>query len=213
MDKNYLFFDLDGTLTNPFEGITNSIIYALKKFGVEVEDKRTLTPFIGPPLVESFQKFYGFSPDNSRRAVEYYRKYFAEKGLYENKVYDGIIPALAALKAKGRTICLATSKPEIFAVKILEHFDLTRYFNHIAGATLDEARSQKAQVLAYAIQKSGLKDKSQAVMIGDRKHDILGAKANGISSVGVLYGFGDEDELKKAGADKLIETPRQLLTL
>ncbi|MDE7214252.1 MAG: HAD hydrolase-like protein, partial [Clostridia bacterium] len=125
----------------------------------------------------------------------------------------GIIPALAALKAKGRTICLATSKPEIFAVKILEHFDLTRYFNHIAGATLDEARSQKAQVLAYAIQKSGLKDKSQAVMIGDRKHDILGAKANGISSVGVLYGFGDEDELKKAGADKLIETPRQLLTL
>ncbi len=209
----YLFFDLDGTLTNPFEGITNSIIYALKKFDIEVENRNALTAFIGPPLEESFRKYYGFSGKDAISAVEYYREYFSEKGWCENSVYDGIIPALAALKDSGKRIYLATSKPEVFAVKIMEHFNLIRYFNDIAGATLDSSRSRKEHVLAYAIKKSGIKDKRDAVMIGDREHDIYGAKANGIASAGVLYGFGTEEELKAAGADKIISLPQGLLSL
>ncbi len=209
----YMFFDLDGTLTNPFTGITNSIIYSLEKFGIGVEDKRSLTAFIGPPLVESFQKFYNFSKNDALLAVEYYREYFSCKGLYENSVYEGIIPALAELNSRGRKLYLATSKPEVFAEKIMDHFGLSPYFKDITGATLNSSRSEKADVLAYAIKKSGLKDKREAVMTGDRKHDIAGAKANGVSSVGVLYGFGSNDELKSAGADKIIKSPKEIITI
>ncbi|MBD5584022.1 MAG: HAD family hydrolase [Clostridia bacterium] len=205
-----VLFDLDGTLTDPFEGITNSIVYALKKFGIEVEDKRTLIDFIGPPLVHSFMKYYGFDLDKANTAVEYYREYFAEKGLYENGVYDGITYVLSELKASGKRLIIATCKPEVFAVKILDHFDLTRYFDHIVGATLDLTRAEKTDVIKYAVKKHKI---SSAIMVGDRKHDVLGAKNNGLPCIGVTYGYGTKQELTSAGADYLADCPQDILQI
>ena len=204
-----LLFDLDGTLTDPFEGIANSIAYALRKFGIEIEDKHSLTAFIGPPLVQSFCTFCGFTRDNALKAVEFYREYFAEKGLYENVVYDGIVPMLQMLKAHGKQLYVATSKPEVFAKRIIEHFGMAEYFVGVAGATMDTSRNEKADVIAYALNMYAV-DAENALMIGDRKHDILGAKANGLRSMGVLYGYGDEKELLAAGADMLADSPHTI---
>lgn len=209
MTDNVLF-DLDGTLTDPFEGITNSIVYALSKFGIGVEDRRSLTDFIGPPLVDSFSLVYGFSPADAEKAVWYYREYFFQKGIFENSVYDGIIPVLEGLKARGKRLVIATSKPEVFALRIAEHFKISRYFNYIAGATLDSTRNTKAEVIKYALHQVGI---SSAVMVGDRNHDILGAKANNLKSVGVLYGYGSLAELKSAGADYIARTPADILEI
>lgn len=205
-----VLFDLDGTLTDPFEGITNSIIYALKKFEIEEEDRQSLKDFIGPPLVNSFMNYYGFDRDKAEKAVEYYREYFAEKGIYENAVYEGIPSALSALRANGKKLIVATSKPEVFAIKILEHFDLMRYFDHIVGATLDSTRVEKADIISYAVEKYEI---SSAIMVGDRKHDVLGAKANGLPCIGVLYGYGSRRELTSAGADFLADSPRHILQI
>ena len=201
-----LLFDLDGTLTDPFEGIANSIAYALRKFGIEVNVKHSLTAFIGPPLVQSFCTFCGFTRNNALKAVEFYREYFAEKGLYENVVYDGIVPMLQMLKAHGKQLYVATSKPEVFAKRIIEHFGMAEYFVGVAGATMDTSRNEKADVIAYALNKYAV-DAENALMIGDRKHDILGAKANGLHSMGVLYGYGSQQELRAAGADMLADAP------
>lgn len=210
---DYVLFDLDGTLTNPFEGITNCIVYALQKFGISVEDKNELLPYIGPPLYQSFEKYYGFSHENSLKAVEYYRERFAEVGKFENEVYQGIPEVLKELKARGKRLVLATSKPENFALEIMEHFNLSRYFHYIAGATLDNSRVEKADVIRYALEKSGVKDKTSVLMVGDRMHDVAGAKLNGLKSLGVLYGFGSEEELKTAGADFIAKTPQDLLKI
>lgn len=204
----YVLFDLDGTLTDPFEGITNSVVYALKKFKIEVKDRRTLIPFIGPPLYESFEKFFGVNGDE---AVGYFREYFSTEGLYENKVYDGIEEVLKTLKKLGKKLIVATSKPEVFSVRILKRFSLFEYFDFVCGATLNQERVKKADVIKYALECGGIKDKSQAVMVGDREHDILGAKQNGLKSVGVLYGYGSEAELSNAGADSLAATPKDIL--
>ncbi len=208
---DYLLFDLDGTLTDPGEGITNSVAYALKKWGIEVKDKRELYSFIGPPLSASFKKYYGFSEVDALKCVEYYREYFRDKGIFENKVYDGISALLCRLKEEGKTLILATSKPEGFAKQILDHFDLTKYFDFIAGATMDESRNKKADVIAYALRMAGVFNLSRALMIGDRDQDILGAKANGLASLGVLYGYGDSAELEDAGATYLAENVENII--
>lgn len=207
---NYLLFDLDGTLTDPGLGITNSVMYALQKFGINVEDRTSLYKFIGPPLRDSFEAFYGFSRGDSELAIQYYREYFNDKGLYENEVYDGIEDLLIQLKERDKSLLVATSKPEPFAIKILQHFNLYDYFDFVAGATMDEARNKKADVIQYALESYNI-EKSSAVMIGDREHDIIGAKENNLDSIGVLYGYGSRDELKNAGATFLAEKPLDIL--
>lgn len=201
--KNTILFDLDGTLTDPMVGITKSVQYALKKYGIIEEDLWNLTKFIGPPLSQSFRKFYGFSEEESHRAVEYYREYFAPTGKFENVVYDGIPEMLAALKDAGFVLAVATSKPEVFAKDILEHFNLDQYFDFIGGALL-HGRTDKAEVVSYVLENLDA-DKETTVMIGDREHDILGAAKNGLNSIGVLYGYGDKAEHVAAGADYIVE--------
>ncbi len=211
--KNYdfLLFDLDGTLTDPGEGITNSVSYALGKWGIEVSDKRDLYCFIGPPLSASFKKYYGFSEGDAIKSVEYYREYFRDRGIFENKVYEGIPELLGTLKKSGKTLILATSKPEKFAKQILDHFDLAKYFEFVAGASMDESRNKKADVIRYALEMSGIDDPSRALMIGDREQDVTGAKLNGLDSLGVLYGYGDRAELTEACATYIAETVEDIL--
>lgn len=203
---NIVLFDLDGTLTDPGEGITNSVAYALNKFNIKVEDKKELYNFIGPPLIDSFMKYYGMNYEDGLKAVEYYREYFGVTGIFENTMFEGIPELLDSIKKFGRKISLATSKPEQYAVRILEHFGLTKYFDFIGAATMDESRSKKVDVITYTLDKLGVTDKSQVVMIGDRHHDIEGANQNGLDSIGVLFGYGDRNELEKAGATYIAET-------
>ena len=207
----YILFDLDGTLTNPGVGITNSVMYALRKFNIDVTDRTSLYKFIGPPLRESFETFYGFSSEESELAVKYYREYYSERGLYENEVYDGIENLLIELKKQGKILIVATSKPEAFAVRILEYFKLHEYFEFTAGATMDNTRNEKADIIKYALQSCHIVGKSSVVMVGDRKHDVLGAKENGLDSIGVLFGYGNYDELKNAGATFIAEKPGDVL--
>lgn len=209
----YILFDLDGTLTDPGIGITNSVMYALKKFGIEVDDRASLYKFIGPPLLDSFQKFYGFSKEESELGLKYYREYFRPKGLYENEVYEGIETLLLELKKRQKKLLVATSKPEEFAVEILKHFKIYDYFDYVAGASMDETRVKKADVIAYALESCGITDKASVVMIGDREHDILGAKENGLDSIGVLYGYGDYEEHKNADATNIAETVEDVLKI
>lgn len=208
---DYVLFDLDGTLTDPGEGITNSVAYALNKFGIEVTDKTTLYSFIGPPLIDSFMKYYNMSYEDGLKAVGYYREYFGVTGIFENRVFDGIHELLTEIKESGRKISLATSKPEVYAKRILEHFDLAKYFDFVGGATMDESRSKKSDVIAYTLDKLNVTDKSKVVMVGDRHHDIEGANVNDLDSIGVLFGYGDRDELKTAGAKYIAETVNDIM--
>ncbi|MGN0814671.1 MAG: HAD-IA family hydrolase [Candidatus Coproplasma sp.] len=195
-------FDLDGTLTDPQEGIINSVLYALNKFGITAP-RADLLCFIGPPLVESFTEYFGFSRADSLKAVEYYREYFSDRGIFENKVFGGTAACLARLKESGVKVVLATSKPQVFAERILQKFELAEYFDFVAGATLTEERMNKTQVMRYALENCGETDLSKLIMVGDRKHDIQGAKECGLKSCGVLFGYGSEEELTLAGADYL----------
>ena len=201
-----ILFDLDGTLTDPGLGITNSVMHALKKYGIEVEDRSSLYKFIGPPLIDSFEKYFGFSHEEAVKSVDYYREYYKDKGIYENLVYDGIENLLVSLYEKGKKIILATSKPEPFARQILEHFGLDKFFLFAAGSTMDETRTNKAEVIEYALAECGITDKTAVVMVGDREHDIIGANKNGIDSIGVLFGYGSREELEAAGATYIAET-------
>ena len=205
-----ILFDLDGTLTNPALGITNSLAYALEKFNIEVTDKKELYRFIGPPLQDSFENFYHFSKEDSLKAVDFYRDYFRHKGLYENEVYQGIPDLLERLKAQGKKLLLATSKPEEFARQILKHFELFDYFDLVAGASMDGSRRLKGDVIAHALTSAQVSDLSAAIMIGDREHDIIGAKKNGLDAIGVLYGFENREELKKAGATYIATNVEEL---
>ncbi len=206
----YILFDLDGTITDSALGITNSVKYALNKLNAPIPPYETLCKFIGPPLLDGFRDICGFDAEKAQEAVKLYREYYETTGLYENAVYDGIPEFLRALKEKGKTVILATSKPEKFARLILEHFNLIQYFDYAAGATIDETRNKKDAVIAYALKECNITDKSLAVMVGDRHHDIFGAKVNGISCVGVLYGFGNLEELTAAGADYIAENIDEL---
>jgi len=192
-------FDLDGTLTDPKEGITKSVRHALNHYGIQVDDLDTLTPFIGPPLTDSYKKYYGFSDEQAWEGVLVYREYFSERGWHENKEYPGIKEMLGALKTAGRVLLVATSKPEEFARKILEHFGMAGYFDFIGGADMDETRVRKADVIRYVLEQYGLDTSretlARCVMVGDREHDVLGARECGMDCVGVLYGYGDRQEM------------------
>jgi len=195
-----VLFDLDGTLTDPAEGITNSVAYALQKWGIGVEDKQSLCCFIGPPLKESFMTHYGFSREDALKSIEYYREYYRDQGIYENELIPGTQQILEELKRQGRRIILATSKPEEFAERILKYFRIDGYFDVIAGATMGESRNLKSEVIAYALERAGITSPEGVIMVGDREHDVLGAKANNIPCIGVLFGFGSREELEACGA-------------
>ncbi len=209
----YILFDLDGTLTDPEIGITNGIMYALDKFGIKVNDRKDLHCFIGPPLVDAFMKYYSFSNEDALKAVAYYREFYSVTGIYENRAYDGIKDMLEALKNQGKTLILATSKPQKFAETVLRYFDLMQFFDCVVGATFDGKLNYKADVIAAAIERGGVDDIKKAVMIGDRHHDILGGKQNGLDTIGVLFGFGDLEELEQSGADYIAATPADILKI
>lgn len=211
--NDLILFDLDGTLTDPAEGITNSVRYALAKHGITVNDSSVLHPFIGPPLIDSFMRFYGFSKSEAVRAVDEYREYYATRGIWENKIYDGIPELLSALRNAGKTVCMATSKPEVFARQIAAHFHIDGYFHFIAGSLMDETRTKKADVITYALQSLGRTIPDGAVMIGDRSYDVLGAREVGMGCIGVTYGYGSAEELTTAGADALADSPEALRKL
>lgn len=201
----YLLFDLDGTITDSETGITRCVAYALNYFGIQVNDLRELSPFIGPPLLDSFKDFYNFTDEQATVAVAKYRERYADKGILENELYPGIEELLADAQKNGKTVILATSKPEIFAKRILDHFGLSDYFSFVAGSGLDGSLHTKTDVINYILQSNQIINLESVVMIGDRKHDIIGAKNVGIDSIGVLYGFGDYKELSDAGADHIAE--------
>ncbi|MTD38436.1 HAD hydrolase-like protein [Erwinia sp. CPCC 100877] len=207
---NTILFDLDGTITNSGTGIINSVRYALEKMSLEVPDDTELASFIGPPLSESFQKNFELSETASNQAIAYYREYYREKGIYENHLYEGIDALLINLKQADAQLYIATSKPEIFAKQILNYFHLDQYFTGIYGATLDSQRSKKGDVIRYALEEGAIHDLQQTVMIGDRQHDILGAKENNLASIGVLYGFGERSELALAQADYIVAAPAEI---
>lgn len=211
--KKYILFDLDGTVTDPMIGITKSVQYALNKFDIEVEDLNELCKFIGPPLKDSFMNFYNFTEEDALNAITYYREYFSTKGLYENTIYENFEDMLISLKEKNKTLIIATSKPTVFAEKILEHFNLKKYFDFIAGSNLDNTRTKKADVISYALEQQGITEVSEIIMIGDREHDVIGAKALNIESIGVLHGYGSYDELSNSGANYIVKDVKELHSL
>ena len=197
---NSILFDLDGTLTDPFLGITRSVAYSLKSFGIEVDDLETLKPFIGPPLDVSFREYYHMDEAQSWKAVEKYREYFSKKGLFENKVYEGMEDFLQSLLNMDMKLYVCTSKPEVFAKEILDHFSLTPYFTGIYGATLDGSLKNKGDVIAHCIKQEQL-NIQDCMMVGDRQHDIVGAHQNQIPCIGVLYGYGSLEEFQEYHCD------------
>ena len=211
--KDIIFFDLDGTITDSGDGIKNSAAYALTKFGIPVPSRDELNKFIGPPLVGSFRNLFGMSDEDADLAVVYYREYYAVKGIFENSLYDGVVDMLEALKRTGKTIVLATSKPEIYANQILEYFEIHDYFKHVCGAEMDHKRTDKHEVIEYALETAGVTDRSKVIMVGDRHHDIDGAKKSGLDSIGVTFGYGSEAELKTAGADYIVGNAKELTEL
>lgn len=213
MKYKYILFDLDGTLTDPFEGITRSVQISLEHFGIKVTDRNELKVFIGPPLWESYMKYFGLSKEDADTAVVKYREYFSVKGLFENEVYGGIHEFLAELKAKGLKLAVATSKPAVFSQKILDKFELSQYFEFLSGSELSGERVKKADVIEYAIENMHITDRNAVLMIGDRHHDIDGAKACNVDSCGILWGYGDRNEHEMAGADYIAETLEELKAL
>ena len=209
MDLDAIYFDLDGTLTDPKPGITRSIQYALQRLDhptIPTEDE--LTWCIGPPLRTSFVKLLG--DHAADRAVALYRERFSDVGLYENRVYDGISEVLTTLRTSGHRLFVATSKAHVFADRIIDHFGLRDHFEHVFGAELDGTRADKSHLLAYALKQATV-DPAKTLMIGDRSHDMIGAKNNGMKGIGVLYGYGSRDELLQAGAHQVCATPGAIL--
>lgn len=215
MQYSKVLFDLDGTLTDPGEGITKSVAFALAHFGITVPSLEALYCFIGPPLSESFTEYYGFDEEKTATAIAKYREYFARQGIFENRLFDGISALLRDLKAAGKTLLLATSKPEAFAKEILKHFALDGYFSVVCGAPMHAPRGYgKADVIKAALERAGITDTADAVMVGDRHHDIDGAHQMGLAAIGVLFGYGSRAEHERAGADAIaasIEDLRALL--
>lgn len=205
----YLLFDLDGTLTDPFEGITKSVAYSLKSFGIEVDSLESLKKFIGPPLDVSFHHYYGMDESQSQKAVEKYREYFKDKGIFENAVYDGMTSFLQGLKDDGYQLYVCTSKPKVFAKQIIEHYHLASYFEGIYGSELDGTRKNKKDVIAYCIKQQKL-NYQECIMIGDREHDVIGAHENNMPCIGVLYGYGDLPEFKACHCDYIVKDLKAL---
>ena len=207
MAWNTILFDLDGTLTDPAEGITKAVEAALNHYGITVADRAALHKFIGPPLDESFPEFYGFDAAQTAEATEVFRAYFDRQGWRENIPYPGVEDMLRDLRAAGKRLLVATSKPEVFALRIMEHFGLARYFDHICGAPMDNQEgAKKAAVIRDALRRAGVEDLSTAVMVGDRRHDIDGARQAGLEAVGVLWGYGDLQELEASHPVHIVES-------
>lgn len=205
----YYVFDLDGTLTNPVEGITGSVMYALKKLNIEGVERKDLLKFIGPPLTDSFSKYFGLEGEENEAAVSYYRETFAVKGMFENEIYEGIEELLDTLSKNGKKIYLATSKPEEYAVPILENLSILKYFDFVAGNTLKDDRLTKESVIEYLLKTKDI-DPKDAVMVGDRKFDIIAGHRFGLTTVGVTFGFAEENELENAGADYIADSVSSL---
>ncbi len=212
MKIKYVLFDLDGTLTDPAEGITASVNYALKKFGRDVDDMTLLYKYIGPPLVRSFIEFEGMTQEEACEGLKYYRENFIKEEIFQNEIYVGIEELLLKLKNSGYAIILATSKPEELAEQILEHFDIKRYFDFIAGNTLDEKRQTKREVIEHILNHYPEIERENAIMVGDRRYDVEGAAQCGIDTIGVLYGYGGAEELSTAGAKLLARSPEDVYT-
>ncbi|MDL2310723.1 HAD hydrolase-like protein [Peptostreptococcaceae bacterium OttesenSCG-928-C18] len=212
MEKKYILFDLDGTIVDSGEGIKNSIKYSLKKFGIEEKGDEVLNNFIGPPLADSYMKYFNLNEQEADKIVQIYREYYKDDGVYENKLYDGIVDVISELKLRGNNIFLATSKPLIFAKKVLEQHKLTSYFDFVAGATLDNKISEKKDVIKYIIDSNTLKA-SNAYMIGDTKFDIYGGKFFNFKTIGVTYGYGSYEELKEYKADFIVDSPKEILEI
>ncbi|MBR4627631.1 MAG: HAD-IA family hydrolase [Ruminococcus sp.] len=202
----YLFFDLDGTLTDSREGIINCLVYALEQMGFDIpEDK---DKFLGPSLYQSFAEFCGMDDEQVERAVKLFRGRYSVTGLFENRVYDGIPEMLERLKNGGKELFVATSKPQPYAVRILEKFGLAHYFRFIGGADINGTRNRKQEVIEYVLAESGIADRESVLMIGDRRQDVLGAHDTGLDCLGILWGYGPEEELLEAGADYIAHTPQ-----
>ncbi len=211
MNRKYIFFDLDGTLTDSQPGIYESLRVMLNHFGIEKTDEE-LKPFLGPALWDSLPKYCGFNHEQCVEAVEVFRKHYFSTGIFNNSVYDGIPELLESLKAAGKTLVLATGKPVEQAEIVINHFGLGKYFDFIGGSTLDKSRSKKGQVIAYAIEQMKLTetDRGSIIMVGDRDNDIDGAHENGLEVVAVLYGYGSRPEFEKAGADYVVGSVGEL---
>ena len=204
-----VLFDLDGTLTDSGPGITNAVAYALEQLGRPAMTQAERDRFVGPPLHDSFRIFCGMTEEESLEAVRLFRVYYNDRGVYENSVYPGIEDMLEALTAQGKKLAVATSKPEHMAKKVIAHFGLDRWLTQIAGASLDTSRNKKDQVIAYALREFGI-DRQRAVMVGDREHDVFGAAAFGIPTVGVTWGYGSREELEHSGARFVVDGPAAL---
>ncbi len=210
MSYRYILFDLDGTIIDSRNGIIESAKFALDKMGVPETQMVNMERIIGPPLKYSLREFFNLSNDFADKAIEYYREYYKEKGIFDCVMYDGIEQMLISLKNQGYILALATSKPIVFAARILEHFGIAQYFDAIVGASLDESLLDKAAIISLTCEELSIFNTSQAIMVGDRKFDIIGAAANQMDSIGVLYGFGDLEEFQSAGASYVVNTVEEL---
>lgn len=208
----YVLFDLDGTLIDSGKGIISSVKYALTKYGIKEDNIDRLKSFVGPPLKTQFQKCYNVSEAESTKLVKLFREYYVPTGIWQNKVYDGIIDLLKILKQHDKQIMMATCKPEKFAKEIAKQDKIIDYFDFIGGSLMDEKRTTKAEVLQYVLDSNNIKNIDEVIMIGDTKYDIIGAKQFNMTTIGVTYGYGSEDELREIGADYIVNSPAELLT-
>ena len=210
---DYIAFDLDGTLTDPEVGLVKGFMYAFDRVGIKYDDPKALRRYIGPPLHEEWKREYGFTEEETARAIAIFREYYDEFGWAENRVYDGIVELLGALKAMGKTIVLATSKPENTARRIMALFGLDKYFDFCGGASTSSTRDKKWEVLEYSLLSVGATDRSRCILIGDRKYDAEGASIYGIDSIGVLWGHGSEEEIVSSGFTYVAKTPDDVLNI
>jgi len=210
MNYKYILFDLDGTIIDSKAGVKSAARFALDKMGVPETQITNLERMIGPPLKYSFKEFFSLSEEFADKAVEYFREYYRDKSLFDNDLYDGIVPLLEMLKNDGYTLAIATSKPTVFAKRIIEKHGLIRYFDIVAGANLDDSHSGKSEIISHVCEQLNIYNVNQAIMIGDRLYDIKGANAVGMESIGVLYGYGSLEEFQDAGASYVVNTVKEL---
>ena len=208
-----ILFDLDGTLTDPKLGITKSVQYALSKYDIKITNLDELEKFIGPPLAQSFKEYYSLDDEKIKGAIEQYREYFCEKGMYENRIYANVKEVLETLFKKGYILVVATSKPTVFAEQILEYFEIGNYFDLVVGSNLDGTRTDKAEIIEFIFSILDIKYLEEVIMVGDRKHDIIGAKKTGIDSIAVTYGYGSYEELKEENPTYFAKTIEDILKI
>lgn len=210
MNYRYILFDLDGTLIDSSQGVISAAKFALDKMGVPETQIVNLERIIGPPLKHSFKEFFNLSDEFAEKGVEYFREYYRDKSLFDCTVYEGVEELLTMLKNDGYTLAIATSKPKVFAKRILDHINLSQYFDVIEGSSLDEAHHDKADIISHVINQLNIYNPNQAIMIGDRLYDVKAANAIGMESIGVLYGFGSLEEFQDAGASYVVNSVKEL---